>query len=97
MRNYGIKQPVVCCIINRATTITIIWKSDSDSKSVDFHRQFFSGFLSQQVGTHFQECVLLSEESFLGRMPGVQIQAYHFPVGPNVLTNSLFMSQDYSN
>ena len=52
MRKYGIKQPVVCCIINRATTIRIIWKSDSDSKSVDFHRQFFSGFLSEQVGRY---------------------------------------------
>ena len=30
--------------INRSTTFRIIWKSDSDSQSVDFHRQFFSGF-----------------------------------------------------
>ena len=78
--------------INRATTFRIIWKSDSDSKSVDSYRQFFSGFLSEQVGRYpFQECVSLSEESFLGRMPWVQIQAYHFPGDPNVLTNSLFM------
>ena len=52
MRKYGIKQPVVCCIINRATTFRVIWKSDSDSKSVDFQRQFFSGFLSEQVGRY---------------------------------------------
>ena len=38
--------------INRATTFRIIWKSDSDSKSVDFHRQFFSRFLSEQVGRY---------------------------------------------
>ena len=38
--------------INRATTFRILWKSDSDSKSVDFHRQFFSGFLSEQVGRY---------------------------------------------
>ena len=38
--------------INRVTSFRIIWKSDSDSKSVDFHRQFFSGFLSEQVGRY---------------------------------------------
>ena len=79
--------------INRSTTFRIIWKSDSDSKSVDFHRQFFSGFLSEQVRRYPLSgmCFYLSEESFLGRMPWVQIQAYHFPGYPNVLTNSLFM------
>ena len=53
--------------INRVTSFRIIRKSDSDSKSVDFNRQFISGFLNKQGGTHFQEC----EESFLERMPGV--------------------------
>ena len=38
--------------INRATIFRIIWKSDSDSKSVVFHRQFVSGFLSEQVGRY---------------------------------------------
>ena len=38
--------------INRATTFRFILKSDLDSKSVDFHRQFFSGFLSEQVGRY---------------------------------------------
>ena len=38
--------------INRATTFRIIWRSDSDSESVDFHRQFFSGFLSERVGRY---------------------------------------------
>ena len=36
--------------INRVTTLRIIRRSDSDSKSVGFHRQFFSGFLSEQAG-----------------------------------------------
>ena len=57
--------------INRVTSFRIIRKSDSDSKSVDFHRQFISGsYLNKQEGSHFQECVPLSEESYLGRMPG---------------------------
>ena len=38
--------------INRATTFRIIWRSDSDSESVDFPRYFFSGFLSEQVGRY---------------------------------------------
>ena len=38
--------------INRAATIRIIWRSDSDSESVDFPRYFFSGFLSEQVGRY---------------------------------------------
>ena len=38
--------------INRATTFRIIWRSDSDSESVDFPRFFFSGFLSEQVGRY---------------------------------------------
>ena len=78
--------------INRAITFRIIWKSDSDSESVDFHRQFFSGFLSEQVGRYpLSGMFSLSEESFLGRMPWVQIQAYHFPGCTNIPTNSLFM------
>ena len=78
--------------INRATTFRIIWKSDSDAESVDFHRQFFSGFLSEQVGRYpLSGMFSLSEESFLGRMPWVQIQAYHFPGYTNTSTNSLFM------
>ena len=35
--------------INRVSCFRIIRKSDSDSKSVDFHRQFISGFLSEQA------------------------------------------------
>ena len=38
--------------INRATTFRIIWRSDSDSESVDFPRYLFSGFLSEQVGRY---------------------------------------------
>ena len=38
--------------INRAITFRIIWRSDSDSESVDFPRYFFSGFLSEQVGRY---------------------------------------------
>ena len=92
MCNYGIKQPVVCCIINRATTIRIIWKSDSDSNLlISTDSSSVVSYLNRYRGTHFQECVSLSEESFLGRMPWVQIQAYHFPGYTNVLTNSLFM------
>ena len=35
--------------INRVTSFRIIRKSDLDSKSVDFHTQFISGFLSEQA------------------------------------------------
>ena len=38
--------------INRVTSFRIIRKSDLDSKSVDFHRQFVSGFLSEQAGRY---------------------------------------------
>ena len=38
--------------IDMDTSFRIIWKSASESISVDFHRQFISGGLSEQAGRH---------------------------------------------
>ena len=76
MPNFGIKQPVVCGIMSQDSTFTGLLALESFGNQIrilnlDFHRQFISGFLSEQAGRcHFQECVPLSGESYLGRMPG---------------------------
>ena len=89
MHNYGIKQPVVCCIMrSQDSTLTGLLSLESFGSLIRILNLLIS---TDRLLQCFQECVSLSEESFLGRMPWVQIQAYHFPGYTNVLTNSLFM------
>ena len=78
MPNCGIKQSVVCGIMkSQGFTLTGLLALESlgsqilnlnllvstDSSSV-------VAYLNKQGGTHSQKYVLLSEESYLGRMPG---------------------------
>ena len=78
--------------INRATTFRIIWRSDSDSESVDFPRYFFSGFLSEQVGRYplsgmcFLIWRIILWTNAMGSDSGISLPRVY-----NIPTNSLFM------
>ena len=79
MHNYGIKQPVVCGIMRRQdSTLTGLLALESFGSQIGILNLLIStdsssvvSYLNRQGGTHFQECVPLSAESFLGQMPGV--------------------------
>ena len=74
MSNYGIKQPVVWGIMrSQDSTLIGLLALESFGSQIrilnlfGFHKQFISvSYLNKQGGAHFQECVPLSEESYLG-------------------------------
>ena len=71
-----------------------IQKSASKSRSVDFHRQFFSGCLYEQAGRQPLSgnlCLNLKSHG-LDECQGIQIQAKCIPGNLNVLTD--FMSKE---
>ena len=78
MPNYGIKQPVVYGIMKSPdSTLTGLLTLESFESQIWILNLLIStdsssvvSYLNNQGGTHFQECVPLSEESLLGRMPG---------------------------
>ena len=78
MPNYGIKQPGVCGIRkSQDSTLTGLLALESFESQIWILNLLIStdsssvvSYLNKQGGTYFQECVPLSEESLLGRMPG---------------------------
>ena len=74
MHIYGIEQPVVCCIMrSQDSTLTGLLPLESFGSLIRILNLLVStdsssvvSYLNKQGGTHFQECVPLSEESFLG-------------------------------
>ena len=78
MPNYGIKQPVVCGIMrNQDSTLTGLLALESFGSHIRILNLLIStdsssvvSYLNKQGGTHSQECVPLSEESYLGQRPG---------------------------
>ena len=78
MPYYAIKQPVVCGIRKgQDSSLTGLLALESFESQIwilnlliSTDRSSVVSYLNKQGGTHFQECVPLSEESFLGRMPG---------------------------
>ena len=76
--NYGIKQPVICGMMrSQDSTLTGLLALESFGSQIRILNLLIStdsssvvSYLNKRGGTQFQECVPLSEESFLAGMPG---------------------------
>ena len=77
MPDCGIKQPVVCGIMSQGSTLTGLLALESFRNQllnlnllISTDSSSMIAYLNKQGGTHFQKCVPLSKESYLGQMPG---------------------------